>query len=208
MSKPTIILDIDQTLISAEPANEFDFTKNKDKMSKFRYVDMEGYYIVFERPYLQEFLDYIFKNFRVGIWTAATQSYATFVTDKIILNDKPSRQLEYIFFSYHCGISEKKASGTKDLTCFWDLFKLSEYGKDNVFILDDYDEVYKTQPNNCIPAKPFYFNDEGSENDTYLKDLIKLFESMNGNFLPVSKIIEQVDKQLPLQDEKVEKKEN
>jgi len=174
MSKPTIILDIDQTLISAEPANEFDFTKNKDKMSKFRYVDMEGYYIVFERPYLQEFLDYIFKNFRVGIWTAATQSYATFITDKIILNDKPSRQLEYIFFSYHCDLSSKcsKTKRTKDLSMLEEFYNIEGYKKGRMMIIDDYDDVYKSQPGECIAIYPFEFNNDGSENDKVLVDMI------------------------------------
>ena len=45
-------------------------------MEKFSYHDMDGYYIVFERPGLQEFLDYLFANYIVSVWTAATKDYA------------------------------------------------------------------------------------------------------------------------------------
>ena len=42
----------------------------------------DGHYKVFERPGLQEFLDYLFANFNVSVWTAASKSYALFIIDK------------------------------------------------------------------------------------------------------------------------------
>jgi hypothetical protein len=48
---------------------------------------------------------------------------------------------------------------------------MNGYSKDNTVILDDYDEVYKTQPKNCIIAESFEFNKEGSENDKFLENL-------------------------------------
>ena len=47
-----------------------------------------------------------------------------------------------------------------------------------MFICDDYDEVYKTQPDRCIIAPAFEVIDEGSENDTFLKDLIPKLEAL------------------------------
>jgi hypothetical protein len=61
---------------------------------------------------------------------------------------------------------------------FWDEYKLSGYNKDNTVIIDDYDEVYDTQPNNCIIATPFEFTKDDSESDRYLKDLQKSLESI------------------------------
>ena len=55
----------------------------------------------------------------------------------------------------------------------WEEYQLEGYNKDNTVILDDYDEVYNTQPDNCIIAAPFEFDDDNSENDTYLLDLQK-----------------------------------
>ena len=83
-TKSNIILDLDQTVISAEASEELDFKKYQEKSKLFRSDNMDGYYMVYSRPYLQEFLDYIFKNFNVSIWTAASKDYALFIIEKII----------------------------------------------------------------------------------------------------------------------------
>jgi len=170
--KGYFVLDLDQTLISAEPTEEYDFSKNKSKAKKFVFHDMDGYYMVFERPGVQPFLTYLFENFNVSIWTAASKDYALFVIDKVVLAGNKNRKIDYIFFSYHCDISEKRKKGTKDLTLFWDTFKLKGFSKENTVILDDYDEVQNTQPGNCIAAVPFEFNKENSEADDFLAKLL------------------------------------
>jgi TFIIF-interacting CTD phosphatase-like protein len=191
MSKTNICLDLDQTLISAEPSEEYNFTKNKEKSKKFLYHDMDGYYIVFERPGLQEFLNYLFENFNVSIWTAASKDYALFIIDKIILNNNPNRKLDYIFFSYHCDLSKNMKKGSKDLSMLWDVYKIEGYTKDNTVILDDYDEVHKTQPGNCIVANAFEFTNDKSEQDKFLEQLIPYLKELNdkvktGNNVSVS----------------------
>lgn len=135
---------------------------------------MEGYYIVFERPGLQKFLDFLFENFNVSIWTAASKDYALFIIEHIILanrENKPQRKLDWIFFSYHCDISKRIKKGTKDLSVIWEDYKLDGFSKYNTVILDDYDEVYNTQKHNCIIAEPFEFAAEKSENDDFLERL-------------------------------------
>jgi len=169
--KPNFILDLDQTLISAEALEEFDYDRFKLKAKKFKKVQMENYYLVFERPHLQKFLDFLFDNFNVSIWTAASKDYALFIIEKIVIAGKRNRKIDYIFYSYHCNASEKHKKGTKDLSMIWDIYKLTQYDKNNTVILDDYDEVYKTQNSNCIIAKPFEFTADTSENDKFLKDL-------------------------------------
>jgi len=177
-----IIIDLDQTFISAEDMNDYDATKNKYKSKKFHSVHMENYYIVFERPGLQKFLDFLFAgDFDVSVWTAASKDYALFIIDKIIIADKPNRKLEWVFFSYHCDISKKQTGNTKDLSILNGLFNIPDYSRKNTVIIDDYDEVYKTQPDNCIIAYPFEFENEGSENDDYLTLLEQELVKMNKN---------------------------
>lgn len=173
-----IVLDLDNTLISAEPATEFPYEKEGmiDKCLKFPFYNMDDYYIVFERPHLQEFLDFIFENYNVSIWTAATQSYALYIIQHIILS-KPERKLDFIFFSYHCSISKKKRKDcTKDLSLLYRIFKLKGFSKKNTLIIDDLDEIYNRQPENCIHIKEFNILDEGSENDT---ELLKIKNSLS-----------------------------
>jgi TFIIF-interacting CTD phosphatase-like protein len=176
MKEKSVVLDLDQTIISAEADEEYDFKKHKTRAKKFKYHDMDSYYIVFERPGLQRFLDYLFSNFNITIWTAASKDYALFIIEKIILAGKSDRHIDWIFFSYHCDISKKLKGGSKDLRIFWEDYKLPGYTADNTIIIDDYDEVYYTQPGNCVISPPFEFTQEDSEDDKYLEQLEKHLE--------------------------------
>lgn len=172
-SKINVLLDLDQTVISAEATEDYDIKKNKQKAKKFTFHDMDGYYVVFERPGLQPFLDFLFRNFNVSVWTAASKDYALFIVDKIIIGKNSDRKLDYIFFSYHCDVSKDLKKGSKDLRMLCDIYKCPGYTLDNTLILDDYDEVHKTQPGNCIIALPFEFTHNDSHEDNFLENLIK-----------------------------------
>jgi len=172
-----IILDLDQTIISAEDNNDYDSKKHGKKALKFKYHELkedgEIYYTIFERPGLQEFLTFIFANFNVSVWTAASKDYALFIIDKIIMANYPERKLDWIFFSYHCKVSNRIKNGTKDLSMLWDVYKLDGYTQNNTIIIDDYDEVHKTQPKNCVIAEAFEFFNKNSHKDKYLRRLKK-----------------------------------
>lgn len=170
VKKINIVLDIDQTLISSEEYKHFSSSKHKDKMKKFYNKNFEDLYIVFERPNLQEFLDFLFKNFNVSIWTAASKSYALFIIDNFVLT-KPERKLDFIFFSYHCDMSLRLKKGLKGLCMLWDTFGLNNYSSTNTFIIDDNPDVKKIQESNCLEIKPFYFFDDDSEHDNELEKI-------------------------------------
>ena len=155
--KMNLILDIDNTLLSAEATDDFDFGQEKQKASKFKFHDMDGYYIVFERPHVQDFLDYAFKNFNVSIWTAASKDYAVYIINKVILEGHPERKdnIDYVFYCYHCDLSSSEMNGTKDLNMLWDSYNLEGYTNENTFIMDDYDEVKHTNTDNNIYVEPF-----------------------------------------------------
>ena len=180
--KINILLDLDQTLIWAGTDKEYMPEKDpklKKKARKFPNINMDNFYTVFERPGLQNFLDFLFKNFNVSVWTAASKDYALFVIKNIIYKkDRDNRQLDWIFFSYHCDISKKDKDGTKDLKMLWEDYKLPDFMKKNTYIIDDYDEVYDTQPENCIAIAPFNFTDDGNENDCHLANIKKELEIM------------------------------
>lgn len=171
--KPNVILDLDNTLISAEALTDFPFKQDgmRNKALKFPIHDMDGYYIVFERPGLQKFLDYLFQNYSISIWTAATKDYALFIIKHIILKN-PARRLNYIMFSYHCDISKKIFKNSKDLRLIWNIFKLPNFTSDNSIIIDDLDDVYETQPDNAIHIKAFEILAKDSEHDTELQTTI------------------------------------
>lgn len=167
-----ILLDLDNTLICSlskeEERNEF-----KPRMKKFTWKNMDGYYKVFERPGLQDFLDFLFENFNVSIWTAASKSYALFIIEEFILKGHPERKLDYVLFSYHCKASKKCRKSQKHLEMLKEEFKLLNYDPDKTFIIDDHPEVYGTQPLKCINVKPFEFTERRSYEDRELLTNVK-----------------------------------
>jgi TFIIF-interacting CTD phosphatase-like protein len=170
-----VILDLDNTLISAEAVEDFPFSSPgiRDKSVQFTLHDMDGYYIVFERPCVQEFLDWLFSNYNVSIWTAASKDYALFIIDKVVLA-RPNRKLDFIFFSYHCDISKRLFSrNSKRLDLLFDVFRVDGYNSKNTIIIDDLKEVYTCQPNNAIHIHPFEILSEKSEQDNVLLSEIK-----------------------------------
>ena len=100
-TKKHIVLDLDQTLIAAETPADFakfssEIQKQKEHFAENNTVyKMDDDFIVFERPHLQEFLTYIFENFIVSVWTAASKNYAIFIIKNIILKDKDKNGNKY-----------------------------------------------------------------------------------------------------------------
>jgi TFIIF-interacting CTD phosphatase-like protein len=173
-----IILDLDQTIISAEPVGDVDMRTHKKKADKFTNYNMDNYFYVFERPYLQPFLDEIFKKYKVSVFTAASKDYCLFIVDKIILQDKPNRKLQYVFFDHHCKLAKKKYGGTKNLKLLWDDFRLPEFDRVGTVILDDYDKVKNTNSKKCIHVPGFFFLNDESTSDSYLPTLLEKLEKL------------------------------
>ena len=203
--KLNVFLDLDQTLVSSELLDKsqaeegdkiYDIEENKDKSKKFNFHNMEGMYVIFERPYVQEFLTFLFENFNVSVWTAASQDYANFILKNIVVRDMPERELNYFLCSYHGQKSSVMYDGaSKKLKMLWEIYNIPNYNDKNTIILDDYDEVWNTQKHNCIIAKEFCYFKEGSENDTFLENLEKLMKEyvLKENELNLSEIVKMIN---------------
>jgi TFIIF-interacting CTD phosphatase-like protein len=176
-----IILDLDETLISAiDKTEEKKCKRIKEHMKIFRWEHMKNSYKIFERPGLQDFLDFLFQNFRVSIWTAASQTYAMYVIEKFILENHPERKIDYILFSYHCHECHEKTQTKKNLSELKNLFGI-DYNLNNTYIIDDHPDVHQVQPLKCIKIKPFDITDKKCKRDE---------ELMNRIFRKLYKILE------------------
>ncbi|PWA71240.1 Dullard phosphatase domain, eukaryotic [Artemisia annua] len=137
----TVFLDLDHTLICAIscppsllPPQNYDFLVKNDH-NRVRYVR--------KRPYVDEFLKYLSqKNFEIVVFTAAEESYASVILDKL----DPKGLISHRLYRKSC----KRLDGrsVKDL---------SDLGRDlkNVVIIDDQPTSYRLQPENAIPIRPF-----------------------------------------------------
>jgi hypothetical protein len=152
-----VFLDLDNTLLCAVSSEEKESMTEKEKenyavrMERLVHHNMEDYYDIFERPGLQEFLDWLFANFNVNVWSAASKDYVAFIVENIILNPehhepRTPRSLDYVFFSYHCSLSKKFCNkGLKNLGMIWDVFKIPGFTSENTVIIDDLDKVLQMQ---------------------------------------------------------------
>ena len=181
MFKMNVILDLDNTLINALSSGDRRKLPNSYS-EQFNYVDYIPFFRIYERPHLQDFLDFLFANFNVAVITAAERDYAMFIVDRFILSSTkikngkqeivyyPNRKLDFIFFSYQVDIGMEIYKGIKNLNMLWDtmdstgIFRVDNYYPSNTIIVDDLDEVSQTNPYNSIRLKNFsVVNDETGE---------------------------------------------
>ena len=184
LKKRNIILDLDNTLICAEPIEDFPFNQMgiKNRALQYPIYNLDYIYIVFERPNLQNFLDKLFEEYNVSIWTAATKEYALFIINNIICppGKKRKRKLKYIFWDYHGNISYKHYNHPKNLKLLWEHFKIEQFNQYNTIIIDDYNKVIKKQKDNSIHVKPaFHILKDLKKNrkDTFLNNIFKVINS-------------------------------
>ena len=176
MTKGLLILDLDETLIHSE---EFPRTKESNRTFDFKvgFENDEYWYMTKKRPYLNEFLEFAFENFDIGIWTASSEDYATIILENIGIDKS---KLKFFYTRENCGIRLDYEKGTyygiKDLKKLkkkgWAKQYTSKIGQvrelSRVLIVDDIEETSINNKSNLILMTPFYFN----ENDTELLNLI------------------------------------
>ena len=179
--KANIVLDLDNTLLSALPTEEYPFKahpfpdagkkkKFRDALGSFKTHSMDDTFVVHERPGLQSFLDFLFKNFNVHVWTAASHGYMAVIIDKIIVpGDKPNRQLGWALCSYHGKRSKKKYNGPKNLKLLFETWKLPNMNDTNTIILDDHPGVKKDNGDKCVHVIEFELDTGGQFGDEELK---------------------------------------
>ncbi len=155
--KQLIILDLDSTIICSLKPNE--------KQPKgLKGYNMDDQWIVYERPHLRKFLEYLFKHYNVGVWTAASKDYGQFIITNII--EKYGGKLKFYLFDHHEEMT--RSNCIKDLKLVKMLFP--EFGEPT--IIDDNPQVYACQMNNSFPIKPFMADSPNATQDTSLLELI------------------------------------
>jgi len=129
---------------------------------------LDTYYRVYERPGLQLFLDELFQEYDVAVWTAAGLSYALFVIDNFILAKK-GRKLQFILWDDHCVYSSKNnvKKLTKDLTLLHPF-----YHKENMVLIDDNDNV--VQQEGVIHSEYFDVTQPYAKQDRFLYGTMNL----------------------------------
>ena len=180
--KGLLILDLDETLIHSE-----EFPSNNHINQKFDFkVHCEGdthWFMTKKRPFLDEFIKYVFENFDVGVWTASTEDYATIILENIGID---KNKLKCFYTRENCGMRLDYESnsyyGVKNLQKLkkraWSKTYTNKVGQmrelDRILIVDDIAATAVNNRSNLVLIKPFYFND----NDVELLKLISYLQKI------------------------------
>lgn len=176
-----IVLDLDNTLLYSIVADKF--PKRHSVMHTKPHHFMDDEYVIFERPGLQEFLDFLCDNFNVMVWSAASPEYVEFIVENILSKD--GRHFEYVLTSENCEDCQDYYGEDqfKNLKYLWDIHDLPGYGPYNTLIIDDLAMVRKTQPHNAIQIKSFNVNRKECWDDNELLGRIKpMLEEIQSRF--------------------------
>jgi hypothetical protein len=176
-----VILDLDNTIINALAHSDRDKLPS-EVSDKFKYADYIPFFRIYARPHLQEFLDWLFANCNVAVFTAAEKDYALFIIENFILI-KPERKLEFTFYREHVDLGESLyPDSMKDLRLVWDFFHVQNFYPSNTVIIDDLDLVCQTNPQNCIRIPGFFVVDEETHepNESSVTDteLLKMIDTL------------------------------
>ena len=149
MDRPLLILDLDETLVSAsaEPRDHWEFRV--------------GAYYVVRRPHLEQFLQRIFEWYAVAVWTSSGETYAEELVP-IIFRD-PS-QLEFCWAAPRCtrryDLDLRQHYAVKDLK----KVRRRGYSLERVVMIDDSPEKLERNYGNHLRIAPF----EGDPDDREL----------------------------------------
>jgi len=183
MSRGLILLDLDETLIHSE-----EFPRLEPSMKDFDFKvsfesDNSFWYMTKKRPFLKEFLEFLFTNFDVGIWTASGEDYALKIIENIGIDKS---KLKCFYTKENCSLrldyETNRYYGLKNLQKLkkkgWAKSYTNRTGKirelNKVLIVDDISETAINNRDNLVLIKPFYFDDK----DTELLKLISYLEKI------------------------------
>lgn len=147
----SVILDLDHTLIYcptkvyAMPHSSFNFKTHRTFFNGFLYL-------VYERPFLGEFLRSL-RGKKIAVWTAASSEYADFIVEHIL---KPylhlDQHIEFVWSSEQCAISENLFGKLKHLDML-DIHN-TPIKKSTAILVDDNIDL-RGQPNNIYTIPRF-----------------------------------------------------
>jgi len=179
--RPIIIFDLDETLINTITLTDRHNTKNDllfiskivlEKNIEYVY-NKETEEIIFKRPGLDEFLDFIYLYFNIGVFTKGVPDYAQYIVKKII--DTPIRRkiynnqlcflgtsldTEYINKNYNNNYTNDDSMNDKQLKYIKNLFP-NRY----LILVDNREILGMNQENQFIHISDFSIFDEDSYNN-------------------------------------------
>ncbi|KAG0165800.1 hypothetical protein DFQ28_008375 [Apophysomyces sp. BC1034] len=162
-SKPTLVLDLDETLLHTESSDSENLEDDYVVFAKYGQSVLAGIL----RPGVTEFLTWAAGIFEVVVWTAGHDDYAAMVCSCL---DPERKLITHLLTRRSC--IRMRSSSTGDVMYVKDLCAL---GRDlsRTFLVDNTPHAATLNLSNLIPIEAYH----GDNTDTELEDLRKFLES-------------------------------
>ena len=187
MAKFNVIFDIDETLVNTVKFDSFSDLKDMSNNLIFKKLDLpKAKLVMFFRPKLLKLIDFCFKNFNVGFWTAGNSLYCKKVLGHL-LNEEQYNNCNLILAREKNDYVELKTKMIyknitdeymviKPLDLLWNDETLSKnFNEDNTIIIDNNPDILNQNPENSVVIKDFI----RQSNDDYLSNLTELLIKIN-----------------------------
>ncbi|XP_023758084.1 uncharacterized protein LOC111906565 [Lactuca sativa] len=136
----------------------------KNRRPDFSY----GNFLVYKRPFCEEFLKFCFERFEVGLWSSAMERNIQKVLTHVIGEEKNKflftwDQSQCTNTGFMCLWNENKPVFLKELKYVWE--KYSKYSSSNTLLITDTEKALLNPPNTAICPKKY---DIDNEDDDFL----------------------------------------
>jgi hypothetical protein len=187
-----IILDLDETLIHTVKITTT-FSKLLANSVDFWFKINNQYFWVLKRPGLAIFIEFVYKHFNVGIWTAAEKDYAKEICRNILSLDQINKS-KFIYSRNFCYLDSSlgPAGFTKPLEKIYKIHS-DLFNHMNTIMIDNNSHVMRFNHHNGIHVPDF----NGDPNDRILYQLRNMIIQYYHNVpmhLPVWGLVDNVNK--------------
>lgn len=175
MKKPHIILDLDETCISAVEVRSKTPAKAPNLKSFQLFYGGVLNFVVYKRPYLDEFLATCFKLANVSFWSAGEKQYVIDIVSNIV-DPAHYKDIRLILWRDHCLQSNKNTSTLKSIQWLAEKIpNMPELLGTDMVLLDDLADntIFNGIYGFNVPA--FNSSDEDASQDT---TLLRLAETL------------------------------
>lgn len=153
--KLQILLDLDETLIHYMTAKEWQLVPEEEKVKYTIHTPFLNGGTAVLRPHVKEFLEYIFENCTVSIFTYASEDYAQEIAS--VLTDGHPEKFANIWSHDIADYASDILERGKDLRYVWYNLKPKVMTPSNTILVDDLDENTNNDSNrnNAIQVQEF-----------------------------------------------------
>jgi len=186
-ARPLLILDLDETLVSTVSSALFETLPISSQRMLYSLVDVEmdaprgsQKFVVFKRPFVETFLNYMARFYRLALWSAGAYPYVRAVVENV-LRPHMHEPFEFVWSEQHCdNAADFRAA---------DRFPNQRYVKNlestgenlaRTLLVDNSRGNAALQLTNHIGVPDFNVRESGAWRDNWLPELAEFLEQLSG----------------------------